>query len=73
MAFGAIFGVEIRLKIFLEPTDVDYQFLFLKCSPIFLFLILPYLGPFLHFLVPSGLFLGVGSGSKTFLVPTYIN
>ena len=43
-SFGEIFcplrlllGVGSGPKTFLEPTNVDYQFLFLKCSPIFLF------------------------------------
>ena len=40
----------------LEPTNLDYQFWFWKCSPIFLFLIWPNLGPFLALLGPSGLF-----------------
>ena len=40
---------------------------------IFLFLIQPQLGPFLHFLDPSELFLGLGSGSKTFLEPAYLD
>ena len=63
----------VWLKPFLGLTYVDYQLWFLKYSPIFLFLIWPNLGTFWHFLDPSGLFLGLGSGSKTFLGPTYID
>ena len=52
---------------FSEPTKVDYQFLFWKCSPIFLFLIWPNLGLFfLHVLGPLGLFFGVGVTLKDF-------
>ena len=79
-SFGAIFslhgyfwGLESGSKTFLEHTNVDYQFLFGKCSPIFFISIFPNLRPFLHFLGPLGLFLGLGSGSKTFLWPTYID
>ena len=49
LPYGAIFGVEVRLKTFLEPTNVDYQFLFWKYSPIFLFLIRPKFWPFFTF------------------------
>ena len=49
-------------------------------SHIFLFSIWPHLGPFLHFFGPFGaIFFGplglivwLGSGSKTFLEPTYV-
>ena len=37
---------------FLEPTNVDYQFLLWKCSPIFLILIRPNLGAFLASIRP---------------------
>ena len=60
-------------KTFFEPTYVDNQLWFWNCSPIFMFLIWPNLGPFIHFLGLSGLFLGLGSSSKTFLGPTYID
>ena len=61
-------------KTFLGPTYVDKQLWF--C-----FLIWQHLEPLLHFFlafwgylfVPSGLFLGSGSGSKTFLGPTYVD
>ena len=33
------FRVSIRLNYILEPINVEYHFLFWKCSPIFLFLI----------------------------------
>ena len=70
-AFGLFLGV--RIKTFLEPNNVDYQFLFWKYSPIFLFSIRPNFGLFWNFLGPLGLFLGLGSGSKTFLGPAYID
>ena len=71
----AIFGSGSGSKICLEPTNIHYQFLFWKCSPIFLFLNMQNLWPFLHFLGPLGLFLGLGlgSGSKLFLEPTYVD
>ena len=62
---GIFFGRDHFQNTLLEPTNVGNQFLFWKCSPIFLFLIWPNLGPF-FFLGPSGLFLGLGSGSKLF-------
>ena len=68
---GAIFGVEVRLKTFLRQFHVDYQIQFWKQIPIFLFLIRPHFGPFLPFLGPQGLFLGLDS--TTFLGPTYID
>ena len=52
---------------------VYYQLRYWKYRPIFLSLIGPHLGPlFFTSLDPSGLFLGFGSGSKTFLGPTTI-
>ena len=48
-------------QTFLEPTSVDCQFLFLKCSPTFLFLIWPDLWPFWHFF---GYFWGWGKVKK---------
>ena len=72
-SFGAIFGVGVRFKTFLEPTYVVNQLWFWKYSPIFLLLLRPNLGPFLPFLGLWGLFLGLRSGSKTFLGPTYID
>ena len=79
--FGAIFfgplGLIVWLgsgsKTFLEPTYVENQLWFWKYSPIFLFIIWPNLGPFLHFLGLSRLFLGLGSSSKKILRPTYID
>ena len=44
-----------------------------KVQPHLFVLIRPKLGPFLYFFDPSELFLGLGSGSKTFLVPAYID
>ena len=44
-----------------------------KYTPIFFFLIQPYLGPLFHFLGRSGLFLWSGSGSKTFFEPTNVD
>ena len=73
-------GFRSGSKTFLEPANVDYQFLFWKYSPIFLFLIQPNVGPFCtfwaplgYFFGPLGLFLGSRSGSKTFLEPTNID
>ena len=65
-----------QVQKILEPTNVDFQVLFWKYSPIFLFLIQPNFGSFCHFLPflgLGGLLLGSGSGSKTFLGPTYID
>jgi len=69
-SFGAIFslygyfwGLESGSKTFLEHTNVDYQFLFGKCSPIFLFLIRPNLGPFSHFWALRVFLGGIWSGS----------
>ena len=70
---GLFLGSRSDSKTFLELTNVDYQFLFWKYSPIFWFFIRPNFGPFLHFLGSSGLFLGLGSGPKTFLGPAYID
>ena len=66
-------GVGVRLKRFFEPTFLDNQLWFWKYSPIFLLLLRPNLGPFLPFLGLLGLFLGLGSGPKPFLGPTYID
>ena len=61
-------------KNFLEPTYIDDQLWFWKYNPpIFLFLIQPNVGPFLHFLDLSVPFLRWGSSSKTFLGPTNID
>ena len=49
---------------FFGPTNVDYRFLFWKYSPIILFLIQPYMGPFIHYFGPSVLFLGLGQIKK---------
>ena len=70
---GLFLGLRSGSNTFLEPTNVDYQVLFWKYSPIFLFSIRPNFGPFWNFLGPSGLFLGLGSVSKTFLGPAYID
>ena len=70
---GAIFGSGSGSKTFLEPTYVENRLLFKKYSPIFLFLIRPNLGPFLHFLGLSGMLLGFESSSRIFLGPTYID
>ena len=65
---GLFLGSSSGSKIFLEPSNVDYQFLFWKYSPIFLFSIRPNFGPFLNLFGPSGLFFGLGSCSKIFFV-----
>ena len=64
---GIFLGLMSGSKFFLESTNVDYQFLFWKYSPIFLFSIRPNFGLFWNFLGPLGLFLGSGSDSKTFV------
>ena len=77
---GAFWGVWVKFKNFLGPTYVDNYLSFWKYSPIFLFLIQPHLGPLLHFLGPSGLFVlsfgaifGVGVRFKTFLEPINVD
>ena len=47
--WGNFLGSRSGSKTFLEPTNVDYQFLFWKYRPIFLFLIRPTFGPFCTF------------------------
>ena len=54
--FGLFLGSGSGSKTFLEPTNVDYQFLFWKYSPIFLFLIRPNFGPFCTFWALRGYF-----------------
>ena len=44
----------------------------IRSQPYLFILIWPHFGPFLPFLGPLRLFLGLGSGPKTFLGPTYI-
>ena len=66
-------GLDQGQKAYLGTPTVDYQFWFWTYSPIFLFSIRPYLGPFWTFLGPLGLLLGLGSGLETFLGPTYID
>ena len=51
---------------------LQYQFLFWKGIPIFLFNLAKF-GTILHFLGPLGLFFGLFSGSKTFLRPFYVD
>ena len=50
--WGLFLGLRSSSKTFLQTTNIDYQFLFWKYSPIFLFLIRQQLGPFLHFFGP---------------------
>ena len=52
---------------FLEPTNVDYHFLFWKCIPIFLFFIQPNFGPFCTFWALRGYFQGWGQVQNLFL------
>ena len=74
LVFRVIFRVGSGLTIILRPTNVDYQFLFLKYSPIFLFLIWPNFGPFalfgpfgvIFFLARWGFFWGSGQAQKHF-------
>ena len=67
---GLYFSSGSGSKTILETTYVDNQLWFWICSRIFLILIRPNLGPFLHFLGLLELFLGLGSSSKTFLGPS---
>ena len=67
-AFYCLLGSRSGSKIFLEPTNLDYQLLFWKCS-----LNLAKFWALLHFLDPWRLFLGSGSGFKKILVPAYID
>ena len=53
---GLFLGSRSGSKTVLEPTNVDYQFLFWKYSPIFLFLIRPNFGPFCTFWALRGYF-----------------
>ena len=53
-------------KIFLEPSNVDYKFLFWKYSPIFLFFIGPILGLFCTFWALRGYFWSWGQVQKLF-------
>ena len=57
----------------LELTYVENQLWFRKYIPIFLFLIRPNFGTSCTFWALRGVFLGLGSGSKTFLGPAYID
>ena len=52
---------------FLQPTNVDYQFLFWKCSPIFSF------WPFCTVWALGGYFWGQGQVQKLFLGSTYVD
>ena len=54
---GLFLGSRSGSKTFLEPTNVDHQFLFWKYSPIFLFLIWPNFGPFCTFWAFRGYFI----------------
>ena len=54
--FGLFLGLGSGSKIFLGPTNVDYQFWFWKYNPISLYLIWSHLEPFLRFLSSSLLF-----------------
>ena len=63
---GLFLGSRSGSKTFLEPTNVDYQFLFWKYSPIFLFFIRPNFGPFFAFFGLFGAIFWVGVSSKNF-------
>ena len=65
-------GVRFKTNFWNLPMK-SINFGFGSTALSFLFLIRPNLGPFLHFWGLSGLFLGLGSGSKTFLGLTYID
>ena len=61
------FRVSIRLNYILEPTNVEYHFLFWKCSPIFFnFIELGGGGPFCIFWSFRGLFWVWGQVQKLF-------
>ena len=62
---GLFLGLRLGSKIFLEPTNVDYQFLFWKAKFWAFFTFLGHSG--LFFFGPLGLFWGSRSGSKIFL------
>ena len=63
---GLFLGSRSDSKIFLEPTNVDYHFLFWKYSTIFLFFIGPNFGPFSTFWALWGYFWGGGQVQKLF-------
>ena len=70
---GLYLGSRSGSKTLSEPTNVDDQFLFWKCIPIFLFLIRPNFGPFCtfwalqsYFFGLLGLFWGRGQVQKLF-------
>ena len=63
---GLFLGSRSGSKTFLGPTNEDYQFLFWKYSPIFLFFIRKKFGPFCTFWVLRGYFWGWGQVQKLF-------
>ena len=70
--FGAIFGVGVRIQN-IWRTYLCSQSTFILEVEAYLFLSWPNLGPLFDFLGLSGLFLGLWSGSRTFLGPTYVD
>ena len=63
---GYFWSPDQVINTLLEPTNVGYQFLFWKCTPIFLFLIWPNFVFFWHFLALRGYFWGYGQFRKLF-------
>ena len=71
-SFGAIFGVGVRFKNIFGTYLCSQSTLVLEVQPYLFAFTLAKFWPFLPFLGLCGLFLGLRSGSKTFLGPTYI-
>ena len=66
-SMGLFLGSRSGSKTFFELTNVDYQFLFWKYSPIFWFFIRPKVGPFFCiFWALQGYFWGWGQVQKLF-------
>ena len=70
---GANFGVGVRfVNIFITYLCTQSNFILEVQSYLFVFNSATFGASFAHF-EPFGLFLGLGSGSKTFLGPAYID
>ena len=68
-----IFGVRVRFNNFIVTYLYRLSTFVLEVQPYLFVLNSATFWAFLHFLGPSGLFLGLGSCSKTFLGPAYID
>jgi len=73
LPFGAIFGVKIRFKNIFGAYLCRKSFLVFEVQPDLFVFNSAKLGAILNFWGLSELFLGLGSGSKTFLEPTYLD